>query len=1085
MTASESFVYEDVKASEFVWDSLWRSDQNSFVTFNILDAVQVGAGDVSRWLFTSSEGLVKSKSKSRWTIDAVAERCIGDNTENRLRANISYQSSTLDWRCISKVQELAPFFEIDLHNKSSAVLYGHVDGHVSYLESVYEVITGLPAPKVTTFSLCGSKAKGSLFVDDKQSLPSGKIKCLNKSLCASTKKNLTDLVRIVESRSNVKVLKMNVIFMTESDESHNAGDEKTLWLHHTQNLILTAKKPRNNINSDASARTENLTEWTDKKSTTYSEIVHNNSSIHRTAKCVGDFCRYSDQEEIRYIESYGEDYSNAVEEGKRALRRHKRPSSKEKNTSDEDVLSDMNSSFRLDDNEDTSVCGDTFDCDLPMQSQAHHVPFKSIVLARQDMTELSPSHELSSGLAVQKLWPKRLQHWWWRVGKLIVPRRFENVPDKTHVSSQMSVASSSDTRKKKNYLRRDHDDNSENPGIQNESLHGYDDDLTLGDETNVTDMSINSYAGGSKRNPGKMNWYYSDAKVCERCYSVYRDIDERRRQQQKKLLGLSNIKAIPTADSDREIEAKIFSQKQFASRMSTLKNEKNERDGRNDRNGNGTGYIGSNGSNVDDNRYTLGSKAFLDSPPQSRGYTGHNAGHNSSHTSGYNTSSHNTGTYTTMRSSAFDAKRSPDRKLIVALAPKSPKGLPQGLPPLGQLREGEKVQKYQQIGSSFIRNIGSKARDMSAQYFKINSDMMSGLSPSGREQDVSNTANEWEQMTRGNPSRIMSEGTGRTTQSLRSSGNRENRDIKDFDPNRLLHKHQRELNIMRASAKGNDYAPGDGVSTGRMEVMSKIVMPKKESRRNSNPNPTNQSSSISLSSTRNTTRDMINQMSSLPPLSRQYQQKYQNIGSSNSPSYSGYSEGKSNIIPDRTRPATPPLNLLTKISQLNGINNDQNSRKNDANYNTINNTHNNKNYSTNSTNNNTYNITNNNSTPSTNSSSPSIGEYKSSPKHEKSRTSHDRKLSDRKNVTFSGPITTAVDTTAVRNNGNSSYGNSNNGNSPYGNSVSTLPATKNVNVSDYLAGLYSSANDDSDGSDDNDGEEEGIGWSPFLIPAGN
>jgi hypothetical protein len=43
-----------------------------------------------------------------------------------------------------------------------------------------------------------------------------------------------------------------------------------------------------------------------------------------------------------------------------------------------------------------------------------------------------------------------------------------------------------------------------------------------------------------------------------------------------------------------------------------------------------------------------------------------------------------------------------------------------------------------------------------------------------------------------------------------------------------------------------------------------------------------------------------------------------------------------------------------------------------------------------------------------------------------------------------------------------------------------------VNVSDYLAGLYDRTNEDSGSdSDDNDGEEEGIGWSPFVIPVGN
>jgi hypothetical protein len=44
-----------------------------------------------------------------------------------------------------------------------------------------------------------------------------------------------------------------------------------------------------------------------------------------------------------------------------------------------------------------------------------------------------------------------------------------------------------------------------------------------------TYICIYIYIGKRRRNLGEVNSYYSESKVCERCYSVYRDIDCKRR----------------------------------------------------------------------------------------------------------------------------------------------------------------------------------------------------------------------------------------------------------------------------------------------------------------------------------------------------------------------------------------------------------------------------------------------------------------------------------------------------------------------------------------------------------------------------
>ena len=52
------------------------------------------------------------------------------------------------------------------------------------------------------------------------------------------------------------------------------------------------------------------------------------------------------------------------------------------------------------------------------------------------------------------------------------------------------------------------------------------------------DLVENSFASNKRKNLGEVSWYYSDARVCEKCYRCYSDLDQRRKQVEHKLLEL-------------------------------------------------------------------------------------------------------------------------------------------------------------------------------------------------------------------------------------------------------------------------------------------------------------------------------------------------------------------------------------------------------------------------------------------------------------------------------------------------------------------------------------------------------------------
>jgi len=313
------------------------------------------------------------------------------------------------------------------------------------------------------------------------------------------------------------------------------------------------------------------------------------------------------------------------------------------------------------------------------------------------------------------------------------------------------------------------------------------------------------------------------------------------------------------------------------------------------------------------------------------------------------------------------------------------------LPPLGQLRDGERVQTYEQVGSSFLRNMGSNS-----QPNKYGSPV----------KDVSShrdTDQQWEQLTRGGGRRIQSEGD--VIRNNKKIANDIRSKIKVFDPDKLLHNHQRELYSMRALA-----ASDSRVNTG---AGVRIVMPKKRNSLTNSKDVSSQNPAPPPSQYRH-----------LPPLQQEFRKSEDK--------YNQYeSQGvRNDVYPNDilSLSSSPKSSISSRLDR---------ERKSvtfsEADHNELQSSFN----------------------PSFSSSSSSSRPYQEKKNFAEPITTNSHQADVRK-------ADTILDTSSVRSGGSG------------------------VNVSDYLAGLYDRTNDDSGSdSDDNDGEEEGIGWSPFVIPVGN
>ena len=475
-----------------------------------------------------------------------------------------------------------------------------------YLEITYTPAE--PLPKVVVQSFVGAKAKGLVLKDIPTGiLPSGRVVCVNKSTNELSKSYITELVKIIESRNKKKLSKLTVIAMLENC----LDDEQRLWLHHTERATFVESKMNQppivgNVNCASRPSSETASRYSDRKSITCSEVSYSMGSFQRLGKCQGDFCSYCPDEDDPDIGAEDFMEGNVLDESRKArirLRLATGRDASELQSKDKIVVvktdnePEGNDLLHVDvkprdDNNPyiDSTKDDDPDKVIVKKTQARFVPFKSIALARQDMSDLEDTGECHYSHSYVP-WPELLFLWWWRQGRGLAQKK-GSVPVPATSGHRIAVAKLSSnvattlSTIKPTAFHSGTTSTTTNHSSQQEPTSQVDMDQPVGlnkksvhskhhsEATVPYDLSENSYSTPENipnNKLGQLSWYYSDARVCEVCYQVYRDIERRRKQKQNQLIkAQKKVVAHDEEEKGKEIEKRIFQQRKFVSRLASI-----------------------------------------------------------------------------------------------------------------------------------------------------------------------------------------------------------------------------------------------------------------------------------------------------------------------------------------------------------------------------------------------------------------------------------------------------------------------------------------------------------------------------------
>ena len=742
-----------------MWNNLWRADL-PHSSFDILDVVFTTGKEVTGWLFTMADGKVKSKSKGRWKLDNVAERC--RDYDGNICGQIQVDNS---W------YNLDPSSFAVNGNQTCIVSTAQATRSHQYIEQVFEKQQGIIKPKMTSYRLCDSTVKGqsipsSSAGQELKQFPTERLICSQKQTAEIMKEKMNTLIHILEQRSKFQIHKLSCVFVVE-----DIGDNRMrVRLHHAKEIVALSKKSLNRQKSSGSSALDTRSEISDMTNMS-------RGSVRRT-KCVGDFCSFSEEEEGSLAEMDQElNFDIALERGK-AQRRHKRINEGKFGVHDE---KNHLGNDDIDDNDADEENADAYRAHVlaatgggrtskdpvhpskntaSASSGSFKVPVKSLLLARKDMKIIDSFLNTRDCNYIDdpevSHWWSNLFKWYKRAGHAVVQKSLPTIPASSghhigramlhaaehgHIPDEGSFVDMSDLAT-----------NADRPELTVNALQSITEEGSLSPskskfKKNVPfDLNENPYTNSQNTSGKHLGRYYSTATVCDACYHVYKELDRLRKKSFKVSLKQKKMEAEEKAREDemhlaRHMESidRQTNQKVMNFRLAKSKYKRPKK-----------------GSMLEENSQ----ESFTSLPT------------------------------------------------VVTSTAGAPKGQ---LPPRPwQLGHNDKRREYEQQGSSFVRNIQNKAQMMSESAAIQNKKYQeSNYGEETTEQGLEPNY-DWRKM-------VASQYP--TTEKSTSAGNLQRRRQKPkptlkkrFNSDRLLHPYQRELAAMR---RGDDL--DDGITSDRPE----------------------------------------------------------------------------------------------------------------------------------------------------------------------------------------------------------------------------------------------------------------------------
>jgi hypothetical protein len=547
--------FEGAEAMEWAWNNLW-SREEEHCRLDLLDAISRNpreGGEIVSWLFTASDGLLKSKSSFRWNSSSVIDKglCSQDTS---IRAQEYVRGA---WR---QLRHKGGRFS---SKKSTAiVLFSRIENPFFFVESHWSRDQDKLSSSHTVFRICGEDIKGRiepLDSDEEESnntrpydMPDQRMRSKEKVLNVAAGAKLRDLAALLESRSRYEVRSFSCIYLVEKiPDLERGGSIYRLWLHSVSSILLDAHVPKKSIKIKPM-----------EQNSLFSSTVEpqNFSKLSRPLRCGGDFCSYND-----YVQAQKPPGDASAEFSQYSDNFGKNPT--------------LKSPPKADNTLDTRDPTEQSTSLVMKSSQGYRVPQKLIILARHDMLELNridsigdEDLEMIVDLEAAVPWPESLKQWWRSVGRdihdakpmrIVIPlasKFLTQSGESADLNTQtLSTASAS--------LGGSMADSVRQYGLDPWNMTRGSNSSTVYCEKNGGPIGSNEVVKG-----GDINWYYSAVHVCERCYTTYLEIDLMRKKKLWKNNRAKNDITPRAASPSKEESSLIFQrQQQYMKRLSAEK----------------------------------------------------------------------------------------------------------------------------------------------------------------------------------------------------------------------------------------------------------------------------------------------------------------------------------------------------------------------------------------------------------------------------------------------------------------------------------------------------------------------------------
>lgn len=466
------------EARDFTWNHLWHAEAQSFLSCQILDAVHVAqTGELKKWLFTTRDGEVKSKSSKNRTIHNLlkALRCPVDRCEARFHGFYCTEAGQ-DWYQINGHEHLQSLLEAHA-SPMIIVPHPHVDGNgVKFLEIVCErdEKKAILEPKMKFYWLSHGSAAGKVKErhqrkDGSEFWPKERLQCRNNALNDEARRFALGMLSHLENRGNFRILRATfVVHINETISLAPSAEGSTnssfrIALHHARHLEFEGAQHQTRQKSDMVSTGEFSTKLSSHgflaRQASLSSVV-SSTYIKPWTFCDGVFCNYSVSDaDSKPGFSLDVDFEEGdiIAESQRAIARHRAEGAE----SSSSVPNSAESSSRRRSNSDlTELAGDDgtlsnvgsfHPSKIPpnlidtatQQSQAlpvktNRILYKNLILVRDEIRRLElvdrehqnddAGHDTSEKLdsiysmreAMKEIWPLPLIRWWFAQGQFYV-----------------------------------------------------------------------------------------------------------------------------------------------------------------------------------------------------------------------------------------------------------------------------------------------------------------------------------------------------------------------------------------------------------------------------------------------------------------------------------------------------------------------------------------------------------------------------------------------------------------------------------------------------------------------------------------